>query len=118
MAYEPPEDLVDLKARWYAAKAAADRIAAEEPAEPVDEQDRDARTITAAPRSAAEQPKTILIPTEEQMARLNAARAEVTELTMAVHRHPWKREQDDVHEAEKALNAIALKRYQASLAGA
>lgn len=110
MPYTPPEDLVDLKARWYAAKAAADRIAAEEPAG--DDE------IEIRPRTASEQSYTIRMFSDEQNARLNAARAELQRLTMDIYHHPWKQQQDDRHEAEKALNAVALERYQASVASA
>lgn len=64
--YAPPEDLIDLKTRWYAAQALADRIAAEEPAG--DEE------ITIRPRTAAEEPRSIRLFSDEQNARLNRAR--------------------------------------------
>lgn len=105
--YTPPEDLVDLKTRWYAAQALADRIAAEEPAG--DEE------ITIRPRTAAEETRSIRLFSDEQNARLNQARAELQRLTMDIHHHPWKSQQDDRHEAEKALNTLALERYEASL---
>lgn len=108
--YDPPEDLIDLKARWYAAKAAADRIAAEDPA--------GEEEVEVKPRHAGEEVRTIRLFSDEQNERLNAARAELQRLTMAIHHHPWKTQQDDRHEAEKALNAVALERYEASLANA
>lgn len=105
--YTPPEDLVDLKTRWYAAKALADRIAAEEPAGD--------QEITIRPRTAAEEPRSIRLFSDDQNDRLNQARAELQRLTLEIYRYPWKQQQDDRHAAEKALNAVALERYESSL---
>jgi hypothetical protein len=116
----PPADLIQLKADWYAARALADQIA-NEPAAPInedDEADRQSRTVTINPRHAGEQPHDILLPTAEQMARLNEARDKVQRITLEIFRHPWKQQQPDRHKAEKELNRVALERYQATLAGA
>lgn len=117
MPYEPPDDLINLKVRWYAAQALCDRIA-KEPATPVDPNDPtdgEDRQIIIQPRTAAEEPRTILLPTDEQRARLNKARAVLNELTLEIHEHGWKYQQDNRHKAENELNRIALERYEASL---
>lgn len=112
--YAPPEDLIDLKTRWYAAQALAAQIAAEEPA---------GEEITVRPPTGAglvvpdgQAVKTIRLFSDEQNGRLSAARNALRDLTMEIFRHPWKQQQPDRHEAEKALNALALERYEASLA--
>jgi hypothetical protein len=115
MPYDPPDDLIDLKARWYAARALAEQIAAEEPDPlPEDEAARTARTVTIKPQTAAETERQIIVFSDEQNARLNAARAEANRLALELHRHPWKRAQGDVHAAEKALNEAARERFLAT----
>jgi hypothetical protein len=95
----PPDDLVALKAAWYAADALAGRLARAEP-----EGDQ---TVARVPLPG--RPDTsIRLFSEEQSAALNAARAEQLELTLRIHRHPWKAEQPDVHAAGKALNEAAF----------
>lgn len=113
MDYNPPEDLINLKTRWYAADALARQIAAEEPAG--DEE------ITVRPPTGVglvvpdgQDVKTIRLFSDEQNERLNRARTELRQLTMDIHHHSWKQQQPDRHEAEKALNAVALERYEAS----
>jgi hypothetical protein len=44
---------------------------------------------------------------EPQRIALNPARAEEVELALRLSRHPWKRAQPNVHDAEKALNEAA-----------
>jgi len=110
MPYEPPEELIQLKVDWYAAQASADAVANEAP--------RGDTVIPIAPRTAVEPPKEIRLFSDEQNIRLEAARAEVRRLTMEIHHYPWKQQQDNVHDAEKELNRIALERYQATLANA
>ena len=95
----PPDDLVALKAAWYAAGARAEQLAALEP-----EGDQ---TIARVPLPG--RPETpIRLFSDEQSAALNAARAERLELTLKIARHPWKAEQPDVHAAGKALNEAAF----------
>jgi hypothetical protein len=95
----PPDDLVALKAAWYAADARAMQLATVEP-----EGDQ---TIARVPLPG--RPDTpIRLFSEEQSAALDAARAERLELTLRLARHPWKAEQSDVHAAGKALNLAAF----------
>lgn len=95
----PPDDLLALKAAWYAADARAAQLAAAEP-----EGDQ---TIARVPLPG--RPETpIRLFSDEQSAALNAARAERLELTLKIARHPWKAEQSDVHAAGKALNEAAF----------
>lgn len=103
----PPEDLIALKAAWLAAQHLADTIAAEEP-EGDDE-------VSIPPRTAAEQPRSIRLFSDEQSARLEAARAEVRRLTMEIYRHPWKQSPPGGlrHAAEEALNEKAHARWRA-----
>lgn len=96
---DPPNDLVALKAAWYAADARAQQLAAVEP-----EGDQTVPRIPLPGR-----PETpIRLFSEEQSAALNAARAERLELTLRLARHPWRSEQTDVHAAGKALNEAAF----------
>jgi hypothetical protein len=95
----PPDDLVALKAAWYAADARAQQLAAVEP-----EGDQ---TIMRVPLPG--RPDTpIRLFSQEQSAALNAARTERLELTLRLARHPWKAEQPERHAAEKALNEAAF----------
>lgn len=101
----PPDDLIDLKTRWYAAREHAEQIAAEAP-EGDDE-------ITVKPRHAGEQERTIRLFSDEQSRRLAAARAEVQRLTLELFRHPWKARQEDRHAAQEAVDRLALVRHRA-----
>ncbi|HEX4789702.1 MAG TPA: hypothetical protein VH372_14630, partial [Actinospica sp.] len=92
-ALAPPEDLIELKARWYALKAECDRIAAQEPAGDFLRGSYQARGFS-----------------EEQSARLEEARARLRELTIEVARHPWKGRQPDRNTAERTLNEAARLR--------
>jgi len=95
----PPDDLVALKAAWYAANARTEQLAAVEPAGD--------QTVPRIPLPGRpESPIRML--SEEQSIALSTARAEQLELTLRLFRHPWKAEQPDVHAANKALNAAAL----------
>lgn len=89
----PPEDLVELKARWYVLKAVCDDIAAEEPAGDFLRGSYETRRFS-----------------EEQNARLDAARARLRELTLVIARHPWKAAQPNRNAAEQALNEAARSR--------
>lgn len=101
----PPDDLVALKAAWYAARARAEQLAA---VEPEGDQTIPRRPpLNAQPDDAPRPPIRLL--SEEQSIVLNTARAEEVELALRLARHPWKREQPDVHAAGKALNEAALK---------
>lgn len=91
----PPEDLVELKARWYVLKALCDRIAAEEPAGDFVRGSYDVRRFS-----------------DEQNGRLEAARAQLRELTLVVARHPWKARQPDRNAAERTLNEAAHARME------
>jgi hypothetical protein len=92
-ALAPPEDLIELKARWYALKAECDRIAAQEPTGDFLRGSYEVRGLSA-----------------EQSALLEAARARLRELTIEVARHPWKGRQPDRNAAERALNQAARSR--------
>lgn len=111
--YHPPADLIDLKARWYAADAEVKRISAEAPAGDLE--------IPIAPRSGTEEPRTVRQISEEQADRLWTARVKLQQITMEIFRHPWKRTQYDpdggksVHDAEQELNRLARARYEATL---
>jgi hypothetical protein len=95
----PPNDLVALKAAWYAASARTEQLAAIEPAGD--------QTVPRIPLPG--RPDTpIRLLYEEQSIALNTARAEQLELTLRLFRHPWKTGQSDVHAAEKALNQAAF----------
>lgn len=91
----PPEDLVELKARWYVLKALCDRIAAEEPAGDFVRGSYDVRRFS-----------------DEQNGRLDAARAQLRELTLVIARHPWRSQQPDRNAAEQALNRAAHHRVE------
>jgi hypothetical protein len=100
----PPDDLVALKAAWYAARARAEQLAAVEPAG-----DQWIPRPVSANRKPDDPP---LLPirlfSQEQSIALNTARAEELELVMRLARHPWKTQQSDVHAAQKALNEAAI----------
>ena len=101
----PPDDLVALKAAWYAARARVEQLAGVEP-----EGETTIPRWTAATHKPDDVPRPpIRLLSEEQSIALNTARAEELELVMRLARHPWKREQPDVHAAEKALNEAALQ---------
>jgi len=108
MPYEPPEELIQLKVDWYAAQAEAERIG--------NEPNAGDKVIDIKPRHAGEELRTLTLPSDDQIARREQARERLRALTMEIHRHSWKRQQDNVHKAEKELNRIALERYQATLA--
>lgn len=100
----PPDDLVALKAAWYAARARAEQLASVEP-------DGDQTIARWAPANAKPEdapPPPIRLFSEEQSIALNTARAEEVELALRLARHPWRREQPDVHAAGKALSEAAL----------
>lgn len=99
----PPDDLIALKVEWLAARALADSIAAEPAAGP------DEDMIEVAPISRHGAPRFIRQPSPDQVARLEAVRERVRELTMAIHRHPWKQNPPvgDKYKAELALSARA-----------
>jgi hypothetical protein len=99
----PPDDLVALKAAWYAARDRAQRLTA---VEPVGDQTIPRTPLTKNDADAPVSPIRLL--SEEQSTELNTASAEEVELTLRLHRHPWKREQSYVHEAERTLNEAAL----------
>jgi hypothetical protein len=90
---QPPEDLIALKARWYALKAECDRIAAQEPAGDFLRGSYEVRGFS-----------------DEQQAMLEAARARLRELTLEVARHPWKGTQPNRNAAEQELNRVARAR--------
>jgi hypothetical protein len=92
-AVSPPEDLIELKARWYALKAESDLIAAEEPSGDFLRGSYQVRRFS-----------------DEQNARLEAARARLRELTLEIARHPWKGRQPDRNAAERALTLAARAR--------
>lgn len=92
----PPEDLVALKADWYAAREHADQIAREKPE----------GELLHLP-GAIER----WLLSEDQGNRLGAAREEVRRLTLEIYRHDWKRNPPaDRGAAEKALNEAAKAR--------
>ena len=94
----PPDDLIAIKAAWYAAHERAQRLSKAEP--------EGEDTIPRIPLPGS--PDTpIRLFSAEQSAALNAARAERLELTLRLFRHPWKAAQPDPHEAEKVLNETA-----------
>lgn len=94
----PPDDLIAIKAAWYAADERAQRLSKAEP--------EGEETIPRIPLPGA--PDTpIRLFSPEQTTALNAARAERLELTLRLFRHPWKSAQPDPHEAEKVLNETA-----------
>jgi hypothetical protein len=94
-ALSPPEDLVELKMRWYVLKAECDRIAAEPPEGDYLRGSYEMRRFS-----------------DEQNARLDAARARLRGLTLEVARHPWKARQENRNAAEQALNAAARARLE------
>jgi len=94
-AVSPPEDLIELKARWYALKAECDRIASEPPEGDYLRGSYELRRFS-----------------DEQNARLEAARARLRGLTLEVARHPWKARQPNRTGAEQALNAAARARIE------
>jgi hypothetical protein len=100
----PPDDLVALKAAWYAARARTEHLAGLEP-----EGDQTIPRLVRANAQPHDEPlPPIRLFSEEQSIALNTARAEELELVMRLARHPWKAAQPDVHEAEKALNEAAF----------
>jgi hypothetical protein len=92
-AAAPPDDLVELKARWYELKDVCDRIATEEPAGDYLKGSYETRLFS-----------------DEQNDRLAAARASLRELTLEIAHHPWKARQSDRHAAERVLNETAHRR--------
>jgi len=92
-AAAPPDDLVELKARWYELKDLCDRIAAEEPVGEYLKGSYETRLFS-----------------DEQNARLTAARAQLRDLTLEIAHHPWKAHQSDRHAAERLLNEAAHRR--------
>ena len=100
----PPDDLVALKAAWYAARAHAGHLASVEP-----EGDQTIPRTAPAHMKAEDAPlPPIRLFSEDQSIALKTARAEELELALRLARHPWKRQQPDVHAAEKALNEAAF----------
>ncbi|HTJ66683.1 MAG TPA: hypothetical protein VL551_04065 [Actinospica sp.] len=109
----PPEDLVALKAAWYAARAHATRLATVEP-----EGDQTIPRTAPANRKPEDAPlPPIRLHSEEQSIALKTARAEELEFALRLARHPWKRQQSDVHAAEKALNEAAFALWTRQNAG-
>jgi hypothetical protein len=100
----PPDDLIALKAAWYAARDRAEQLAAVEP---------EGEQSIPRPAPTSKKPEDAPLPpirlfSEEQSIALNTARAEEVELALRLARHPWRAEQPDVHTAGKVLNAAAL----------
>lgn len=93
----PPEELVELKARWYVLKAQCDRIAGEEPAGDFLRGSYQTRGFS-----------------KDQSERLEAARTQLRDLTLVIARHPWRARQSDRNAAEKALNEAARARADES----
>ena len=94
-AVSPPEDLVELKAQWYLLKAECDRIADEPPEGDYLRGSYEMRRFS-----------------DEQNARLDAARARLRGLTLEIARHPWKSRQPDRNQAEQLLNAVARAKLE------
>ena len=106
----PPDDLVALKAAWYAARARVERLAAVEP-----EGDQTIPRWTPASRHPEDAPlPPIRLFSEAQSIALNTARAEEVELALQLARHPWRTEQPDVQAAWTALNAAAFELWARS----
>lgn len=98
----PPDDLVAIKAAWYAARERVHRLSTLEP-----EGDHTVPRAAPARRPGQSEPEPfppIRLYSEEQSIALNTARAEEVELVLRLHRHPWKKSQPDVHAAEAARN--------------
>lgn len=83
----PPADLVELKADWFAAEALSARIAAEKPAGEKTRLHLQPKPHQVHEPSAAE--NWLLLQSEDQRARHEAARAELMRLTLAIADHPW-----------------------------
>lgn len=109
----PPADLVELKADWFAAESASARIAAEEPGGERMELHLRPRPHQAHEPDAAE--NWLVLQSEDQRARHDAARAELMRLTLAIARHPWWREvaPGTRFEAETAVRRAAQALYDA-----
>ena len=94
----PPDDLVALKAAWYAADERAHQLSEVEP--------EGKETIPRNPLPGKSDTPIRLL-SEQQSIALNGARAERLELTLRLFRHPWKSSQANVQEAGKALDEAA-----------
>ena len=90
---ELPEDLIELKVRLLTARAECERIAAEEP---------EGEMLVIGSYS-----KRLL--SEDQSRRLDAARAQSTDLAVEFYRHPWERQPPNGNRAgiDKRLAEVA-----------
>ena len=98
----PPEDLVALKTAWYAARDHVHRVSGEQPA---------GQELTVPGFGRDAQPRPIRLFSDEQSARLAAARSEEMRLAVELSRHPWRQAQPDRHKAERTVNDLAYTRW-------
>jgi hypothetical protein len=101
-----PDDLVALKAAWYAARERVHQLSTVEPAGEGTVPRPSPPKRPGEPDPEPSPPFRLL--SEEQSIALNSARAEEVELALRLSRHPWKRAQPNVHAAENALNEAAF----------
>lgn len=114
--YEPPADLVQLKADWYAAQALSARIAAEP-----NNGDEVLLQLRAPAHAPGPIEKWLTMQSADQRTRHEEARAEVMRLTLALADHPWWKtlKFGTRLDAEVVVNRLALERYkQQALAAA
>lgn len=102
----PPEVLVALKTAWYAARDRVHQVSCEQPA---------GEELTVPGLSKDAPPRAVRLFSDEQRARLEAARAEEVRLALELARHPWKQAQPDRHAAERMLNDLARTRWSGSI---
>lgn len=81
---DPPADLIELKAAWFAAEALSASIAAEE-----NSGDEVLLQLQAPAHAPGPVEKWLTMQSADQRTRHGEARAEVMRLTLALADHPW-----------------------------
>lgn len=106
----PPDDLIDLKARWYAASETSRRIGKEPPAGARERLD----LVQPPVHVAAPVEHWLTYMSEDQQQRLAQARAEVMRIVLELADHPWLRSLPfgTRMDAEAVVNRLARERYE------
>lgn len=111
-ALTPPEDLVRLKADWYAASALSAAIAAEPNCG-----DEILLQLRAPAHAPGPVEKWLTLQSADQRERHQAARAEVMRLVLALADHPWWKTPEGASPGAKAtVNRLARELHQRALA--
>jgi hypothetical protein len=108
--HTPPDDLIDLKARWYAASETSRRIGKEPPAGA-----RERLNLVQPPvHVAAPVEHWLTYMSEDQQQRLAQARAEVMRLVLELADHPWWKTlpPDATGPGRIEVNRLARERYE------